>query len=689
MDDAKYVKLYQTLSNATVPDPIFEGKDHCGVCETLFDQLHSIFRRFFSALPLCHRHDLLSRSLPPPHSGLWPIVEELSLILRCCLLLLTLPHSDQKFFLLKGRSLLRILNSFLSFHVSEHRGVRFRNFLTDEDLDLDDSCRPFLRALLEVFADELLRHQPLRRYLMMADSVSSIHEKLFVCHFNQGDIAIVLEVLSSHFILSVSDEKAVEDFTVRLFLRCDKDFRCSELSIAPSIVLLHDPVVLAAPKMFQAHIVSMVSEAICSGLSSELLANFNLIALQKSVILYSTHVSSLQIDGFRVELKCSDSHLLDKGQLKFESYIQHGTRSRLNKVLSKSDDSCDSYQCKLFSKTKRDLLAEYIAFMKERQYLFDDSLREGITSILSCLIHQAFSQEAAGDAVYNIKENISAQDISLLGSIMKLMSVSLLQAIKYLRNSGDSDCLKTMKSATVREKYDFLISIIDHFQQFKICLPIQSFLYDEMKIQKSNRKVSEALLVHFIGLLSLSFNNGLELLAKGCISVLMALMYLFVFEEGDLHALGSLKGLSLPPCLSEISCDKSGKGARDKQSVYKVVAEFRRIQSCTLSTDSFTSCNDENGTEKTCDGEMFLNCILGNPKKLSDYDELADFLECRTGKNYSKWLNRREIYRDRRYQKKLELGKTKKKTFRKCFQFKKNGQSLKRRKNGMFVKHRR
>jgi len=108
-----------------------------------------------------------------------------------------------------------------------------------------------------------------------------------------------------------------------------------------------------------------------------------------------------------------------------------------------------------------------------------------------------------------------------------------------------------------------------------------------------------------------------------------------------------------------------------------------------FSTDSFTSCNDENGTEKTCDGEMFLNCILGNPKKLSDYDELADFLECRTGKNYSKWLNRREIYRDRRYQKKLELGKTKKKTFRKCFQFKKNGQSLKRRKNGMFVKHRR
>ncbi|KAK6645814.1 hypothetical protein PHAVU_L001685 [Phaseolus vulgaris] len=659
MDEANYTELYQSLSNFTVEDPFLQGKDHRRICETLFEQLHSTFDRFFSALPLHHIHDLQYRPLPPPNSRLWPVVKNLCLILRCCLLLLTIPHSDQKFLLLKCRSLLRILNSFLSINVTEHHGVRFRNFLSDVDLDLDDSCRPFLRSLLEVFADELLRHQPLRRYLMIVASKSSIHEKLFMCHFNQGDIAIVLEVLCSHFILSVSDEKAVEDLTVRLFLHWDKDFRFPELSIAPSIVLLHDPIVLFAPKMFQAHIISMVAEAIGSGLSSEILA-FQLTSLQKSVILYSTHVSNLQIDGFRVDLKCSNnSHLLHKGQLKFESYIQQGTRSRLNKVLPKSDDSWDSYQCKLFSKTKADLLAEYIAFMKERQYLFDDSYREVITSILNCIIHQAFSQDAAGDAVYNIKENTSSQDICLLGSILKLMSVSLLQAIKYLSNSGDSDCLNTMKSAIVREKYDLLISIIDHFQPFKICLPIQTFLHDEMKSQKSNYKVSKSLLVHFTGLLSLSFNNGLELLAKGCISVLMALVYLFVFEEGDLLALGSLRGLSLRPGLSKISYVNSGKGARDKQSVYKVAEEFRRIQSCNLRMDSLTSCDDEDGTEKTCNGKMFLNCLFENPKNLPDYDELADFLECKTGKNYSKWLTDRQKYRYRKYKKKLELRKTK------------------------------
>ena len=36
-------------------------------------------------------------------------------------------------------------------------------------------------------------------------------------------------------------------------------------------------------------------------------------------------------------------------------------------------------------------------------------------------------------------------------------------------------------------------------------------------------------------------------------------MCLFVFEEGDLVALGSLRGLSLQPCSSEIPSDKNGK----------------------------------------------------------------------------------------------------------------------------------
>jgi leucine-rich PPR motif-containing protein len=194
--------------------------------------------------------------------------------------------------------------------------------------------------------------------------------------------------------------------------------------------------------------------------------------------------------------------------------------------------------------------------MKARQNIFADSRRDKAASILDYIINQAFSQDAAGDVLY-VKQNTSAEDISLLASILKLMSVLLLKTVKCLSNSDDSVCLKTTRSSSVRDEYDFLISIIKPFQQRKFCLPIQNSFYDMMTIQQSNYKASKSMLVHFSGLLSLSFYNGYDVLAKGCISVIMALMLMFIFEEGDLVDLGSFRSLSLQSCTSEASLCKS------------------------------------------------------------------------------------------------------------------------------------
>ncbi|XP_061337546.1 uncharacterized protein LOC133284528 isoform X2 [Gastrolobium bilobum] len=503
MDDTK--KLYDSLSNAAT-DPHPNLKDPHTLCETLFDQLHSTFHRFFSALPLLH-NDAEIGSLPLSDSRLWAIVEDLTLILRCYLVLLTFLHSDLGFLLHNCRRVLRVLKPFLSVDVNQRHGstvLRFRNFLSDVDIELSDRCRPFLCAVLEVFADELLRHKYLRRYLMITDSKSSICEKLFACHFNRGDIASVLEVISAHFILSVSNEKAFENFISRLFLHCDKDSRFPGLGLAPAIVLLLDPVVLSAPKMLQAHIIALVSEAIGSGLSSESLAqdmHSHLIAFEKSVVLYSMYASSLQMDGFYAELKCAyNSQLLERG------------------------------------------------------------------------------------------------------------------------------------------------------------------------------------------LLSLSFSSGLDLLAKGCISVIMALMHLFVSEEGDLVVLESLWDLPLLSGSSELPSDKTGEGAGYKQAIYKVAAEFHRVRTRNLRTDSITSYNLEDKTEETCNGEIFLNCILEGSKDLPDYAELADFIECEKGKNYSNWLTGRQKNRKWRYEKMIELRKIKKETIWKSLRHQKIDKSLKRQKVGKILK---
>ncbi|KAG4938541.1 hypothetical protein JHK86_044682 [Glycine max] len=94
------VKGIFLCSNAYTNQEHKKDQDFRSVCETLFDQINSTFRRFFFALPQRHR-DRHTLSLPPPHPRLWPIVEDLSLVL-------TLPHSDQQFLLLKCRSLLRV-----------------------------------------------------------------------------------------------------------------------------------------------------------------------------------------------------------------------------------------------------------------------------------------------------------------------------------------------------------------------------------------------------------------------------------------------------------------------------------------------------------------------------------------------------------------------------------------------------
>ncbi|KAL1294850.1 hypothetical protein AAHE18_19G169300 [Arachis hypogaea] len=244
MENPKTLYLSFSKSNSN-----FNHSDLLILCEIFFENLGTAFRTLFSALPLFHdRHAAGSDPNPDPNSRIWPLVEDAAILLRCCMVSLTLLHSDQKFLVDKTRFLHRALHAFVSVDVANCR-LRFRNFVSGADVELSDSCRPFLCALLEVFADELLRHQTLRSYLMLVDSVSSMREKLFVHNSMHHDFASVLLVIAAHFNLP-----------------------------APAISLLMDPTMPSAPKMFQAHVISLVSEAIDAGLDSTSLApNINCI----------------------------------------------------------------------------------------------------------------------------------------------------------------------------------------------------------------------------------------------------------------------------------------------------------------------------------------------------------------------------------------------------------------------------
>ena len=66
-----------------------------------------------------------------------------------------------------------------------------------------------------------------------------------------------------------------------------------------------------------------------------------------------------------------------------------------------------------------------------------------------------------------------------------------------------------------------------------------------------------------------------------------------------------------------------------------------------------SSVGIEEETEESCNGKVFLNCILTNPSgsNTHDCDDLAEFIECKQGKDYSSWLKDRERYRQWKSQK--------------------------------------
>ncbi|XP_057469958.1 uncharacterized protein LOC130758950 isoform X1 [Actinidia eriantha] len=53
----------------------------------------------------------------------------------------------------------------------------------------------------------------------------------------------------------------------------------------------------------------------------------------------------------------------------------------------------------------------------------------------------------------------------------------------------------------------------------------------------------------------------------------------------------------------------------------------------------------EEETEEASDGKIFLKCMLENRGEPFDFDDLAAFIECKRGKDYSGWLKDRQRYR--------------------------------------------
>ncbi|CAN4106092.1 unnamed protein product [Withania somnifera] len=478
-----------------------------------------------------------------------------------------------------------------------------------------------------------------------------------------------MEVLSRYFLISWSDEHRFGDHLNRLLLVNNEYFKSTlkahELSLTAAISLLLNPIILSAPRLMQAQLISMIYEATFFLVDKQKLKtnyrplNFFLSLFEKSVALYMKHMSLLQIDSRSSFVSRSSTKGAEgKGvHPPFGLCILASTRKEINNLILKFEDLSQSHFLKHFFEMKSDLISSCVTYVEESRYLLDKSCQDEIMSTLSCLILRAsdnFEEDAIVDA--------SLEDVCLLVSTLKLMSSSLLQVVWCLRCNLNSGCPKTLKDFSSCGEYNSILGIIDCFRELSIYSSIQNLSRQKMEIDSEKHKVSKMMFLHFSGLLSFSFFKRLDCLAKGCLCTIIALLNLFIFEEGNLGNLDILHSLADPSqdsFSSGLSAVRIQEAVVDKRSNLVVASKFQKARtlhsssrrkgdSSAISTSELYNKEDvetmEEETEETTNGKIFLKCRL-QAGQVPDFDDLADFIECKQGKDYSSWLKHRQEYR--------------------------------------------
>lgn len=675
--------LYYLLNRLSLNDTVNLSNEEFNVCGFVvkFDEICSLSNVLFKECDSRFNQLFYAYEQGQGFSGLHlsAYIEELTLLLRCCMVILTLSWvSDQKVLIQNGQVLLLILSRLISVEVSwgnekMESSVSFPKLVPCEYTHLclpGSSNQSVVNALLEVFTDELLMHKSLQECFLLIDSASSTSKVLFSCHFAHGDIGTVLEVIAAHFIRSFSIEQSFEGFLNRLVWQHENDYRIPNMSLTASLSLLQNPIMLSAPKMFQAYLILLVAEAIGIGMRSkhlepDITITDYLTAFERSIILYARHMPSLDMVGDPIGSNCSTlkSCMLGSSRLTYESYLQPVTRNMINHVVTKLYVYWDSY---VNNRSKFDLL-DTIAYARKSLYLFDKTFEDKSLSVLTSIVIRGSSDDMCGTKLCN--EGGNPEEILLLASILKLMTSSMSQAVWCLRRGSSSGCLKTLQDVLLRKEYDFLVHLVGGFQQYDLHLPIQKFITEMMKAHPTRHKQSKWMLLHFSGLLSSSYVSRLDFLVKECIFTMMSLLNLFVFEEGDLDAL-SLPSNSGLGSVSSKSSDKIRKALRVQRTSNKIASKFHNIQKLYLGKRYCSSLHKRNNDNQTrtsenacpvndmessisiekdpgevCNGEIFLKCIQDSSQSSSDIDDLADFIECKPGKDYSAWLNNRKFFR--------------------------------------------
>ncbi|KAL1533829.1 hypothetical protein AAHA92_33664 [Salvia divinorum] len=253
-------------------------------------------------------------------------------------------------------------------------------------------------------------------------------------------------------------------------------------------------------------------------------------------------MSRLQTNGWGSTLISSDGFIHPP----FESYISTKTKEKLNALISGLDRPSHEVLDSSFSRMKSDLVGTSLRFLKDCQNAYTVSCQEEILAVLSCLVLKA--SESYNDKSTRPVEGATLQHLYLLASLLKLMSVSLIQAIQCVRHSN----------------------------------------------------------------------------VKACLLTNLALLNLFVLEEGNLDAVHLLVDSSGEYFSSEFPVVRFSETEFDQSSSLVIASRFHKMRSLHSSVvgnkhnekeSLWLETLAEEETEETCSGEIFLKCMLPGSKQ--------------------------------------------------------------------------
>ncbi|KAG6523386.1 uncharacterized protein LOC122045217 isoform X1 [Zingiber officinale] len=589
--------------------------------DLLFDKLQEQFDWLLSGM-----------SHPAPSTFTRSYREELILLFRCCMHMLPVLEFNLSLVVEKCAVVLSIVRRLCS------PGCRIK--------ELNEEARrqmfPFFCRVLEVFLEEFLMDCQIRKHLMITDKISSTAEKIFVYDGSCGNAHVIQEIIFGHFLLSANDEWMFNRFFNSLSWENEIEDDVSELSLTTSLLLLGKRNMFLMPCLLEAHLILWASKCISiqkpndDWRSNERLTNFHIIAFENSVNVYEEYISILKFVANTNQVHAQPSDHVKK--LQFDSFIHPATHESLQHRMNCLINFCCLNSQGFLSETKEDITHKSLSFIKRNGHILDGMYLDEACLILQYIILNILSERNDTYGEYQNGSEIQPE-IFCFAAVLKLMSSSLLQMTWTLKENAMVSSTQTSENKFASREYNFMSDIISRFRKYNTSEVVKTCLLDVIGT-KARKHESCLMFAHFASLLSYSFVKKLVFLWSNCIIVMMTILNLIIFEDGNLDIFTELV-VKYKEMIGPSPQVKTAKAITHRSPSSIIASNFQEYRMAY----SRKKGKEQASEGDTCNGDNFLQWYLpGYQENSAAFSDLADLIECKPGVDYSRWLKNRRRF---------------------------------------------